>query len=49
MGFYILPTADDKEASAYQEKRYIQKKEHGKKFIYQEAQRTSFWTRGLKS
>jgi hypothetical protein len=25
-GFYILPRADDKEASTYQEKRYIQKK-----------------------
>jgi hypothetical protein len=29
-GFYILPRADDKEASTYQEKRYIQKKERGK-------------------
>jgi hypothetical protein len=28
-GFYILPRADDKEASTYQEKRYVQKK--GKK------------------
>jgi hypothetical protein len=27
MGFYILPRADDKEASTYQEKRYVQKKE----------------------
>jgi hypothetical protein len=26
-GFYILPRADDKEASTYQEKRYVQKKE----------------------
>jgi hypothetical protein len=26
MGFYILPRADDKEASTYQEKRYVQKK-----------------------
>jgi hypothetical protein len=26
MGFYILLRADDKEASMYQEKRYIQKK-----------------------
>jgi hypothetical protein len=25
-GFYILPRADDKEASTYQEKRYVQKK-----------------------
>jgi hypothetical protein len=31
MGFYILPRADDKEASTYQEKRYVQKKrERGK-------------------
>jgi hypothetical protein len=27
MGFYILPRADDKEASTYQEKRYVRKKE----------------------
>jgi hypothetical protein len=27
MGFYILPRADDKEASTYQDKRYVQKKE----------------------
>jgi hypothetical protein len=26
MGFYVLPRADDKEASTYQEKKYIQKK-----------------------
>jgi hypothetical protein len=26
-GFYILPRADDKEASMYQEKRYMQKVE----------------------
>jgi hypothetical protein len=26
MGFYILPSGDDKEASTYQEKRYVQKK-----------------------
>jgi hypothetical protein len=31
MSFYILPRADDKEASTYQEKRYVQKKETGKK------------------
>jgi hypothetical protein len=30
MDFYILPRADDKEASTYQEKRYVQKK-RGKK------------------
>jgi hypothetical protein len=28
--FYILPRADDKEASTYQEKRYVQKKEKRK-------------------
>jgi hypothetical protein len=50
MGFYILPRADDKEASTYQEKRYVQKKEkEEKESIYQEAQRTSSWTRGLTS
>jgi hypothetical protein len=32
-GFYILPRADDKEASTYQEKRYVQKK-RGKKGKY---------------
>jgi hypothetical protein len=26
-GFYILPRADDKEATRYQEKRYVQKVE----------------------
>jgi hypothetical protein len=26
IGFYILPKADDKEASTYQEKRHVQKK-----------------------
>jgi hypothetical protein len=31
MGFYILPRADDKDASTYQEKRYVQKKEKEKK------------------
>jgi hypothetical protein len=31
MGFYILPRADDKEASTYQEKRYIQKKRRERK------------------
>jgi hypothetical protein len=30
-GFYILPKADDKEASTYQEKRYIQKKKEREK------------------
>jgi hypothetical protein len=30
MGFYILPRADDKEASTYQEKGYVQNKERGK-------------------
>jgi hypothetical protein len=46
MGFYILPRADDKEASTYQEKRYMQKREES---ICQEVQRTSSWTRGLTS
>jgi hypothetical protein len=31
IGFYILPRADDKEASTYQEKRYVQKKRGNKK------------------
>jgi hypothetical protein len=30
-GFYILPRGDDKEASTYQEKRYVQKKERRRK------------------
>jgi hypothetical protein len=30
MGFSILPKADDKEVSTYQEKRYVQKKEEEK-------------------
>jgi hypothetical protein len=45
MGFYILPRADDKEASTYQEKRHVKK--WGS--IYQEAQHTSSWTQGLTS
>jgi hypothetical protein len=52
MGLYILPRADDKEASTYQEKRYVQKKRGNKKQwenIYQEAQHTSSLTRGLTS
>jgi hypothetical protein len=31
MGFYISPTTHDKEASVYQEKMYVEKKEKGKK------------------
>jgi hypothetical protein len=31
MGFYILPRADGKEESTYQEKRYVQKKRREKK------------------
>jgi hypothetical protein len=31
MGFYILPRADDKDASTYQEKRYVQKKRRERK------------------
>jgi hypothetical protein len=42
MGFYILPRADGKEESTYQEERYVQKKRKGKKVIYQEAHRTSY-------
>jgi hypothetical protein len=30
MGFYILPTADDKEELTYQNKGYVQKKGGGK-------------------
>jgi hypothetical protein len=30
-GFYILPRACDKEASMYQEKRYVQKRERKEK------------------
>jgi hypothetical protein len=45
-GFYILPRADDKEASTYQEKKYVKKKREN---IYQEPHRTSSWTRGLTS
>jgi hypothetical protein len=50
MGSYILPSAaEKKKGSTYQGRRYEQKKEREKKAIYQEAQRTSSWTRGLKS
>jgi hypothetical protein len=51
MGFYILPRADGKEESTYQEKRYVQKKEtkNNGKNNYQEAHNTSSWTRGLTS
>jgi hypothetical protein len=31
MGFYILPRADDKEASTYQEKRHVQKRRRERK------------------
>jgi hypothetical protein len=31
MGFYILPRADGKEESTYQEKRYIQKRREEKR------------------
>jgi hypothetical protein len=49
MGFFILLRADDKGASVHQEKEI--RKKRGKKWenIYQEAQRTSSWTRGLTS
>jgi hypothetical protein len=50
-GFYILLRVDDKGASMYQEKKIHTKKRDWKKWgsIYQEAQRTSSWTRGLTS
>jgi hypothetical protein len=44
-GFFILPSADNKRKD-----QRIQGEGTGKKeVIYQEAQHTSFWTRGLKS
>jgi hypothetical protein len=54
MGFYILPRADGKEESTYQEKDTYKKKRREKKQKtmgnnYQEAQHTSSWTRGLTS
>jgi hypothetical protein len=51
IGPYILPSANEKKRSAYQGRRYEQKRK-GKKeeeVIYQEAQSTSSWTRGLES
>jgi hypothetical protein len=46
-GSYILPSADDKiKINVSREKVREKKREE---VIYQEAQHTSFWTRGLKS
>jgi hypothetical protein len=46
-GSYILPSADDKrKINVSMEKVWEKKREE---VIYQEAQHTSFWTRGLKS
>jgi hypothetical protein len=44
MGFYILPTANDKEELTYQNKRYVQKKRE--KSICQEVEHTSFLDSG---
>jgi hypothetical protein len=50
MGSYILPSADDKRSiNVSREKVRTKKGEREKKVIYQEAQHTSSWTRGLKS
>jgi hypothetical protein len=47
MGFYILPTADDKEELMYQNKRYVQTKKG--ESICLEVEHTTSWTRGLTS
>jgi hypothetical protein len=44
-GSYILPSADDKRKINVSREKVREKEE----VIYQEAQHTSFWTRGLKS
>jgi hypothetical protein len=50
MGSYILPSADDKKKDQRIKGEGTNKKEREeKKVIYQEAQHTSSWTRGLKS
>jgi hypothetical protein len=51
-GSYILSSADDKRKINVSREKVRAKKDRGKKeeeVIYQEAQHTSFWTRGLKS
>jgi hypothetical protein len=47
MGFYILPTADDKEALTCQNKKMRTNKKE--EIICQEVEHTSSWTRGLTS
>jgi hypothetical protein len=47
MGFYILPTTDDKEELTYQNKRYVETKKG--ESICQEVEHTSSWTWGLTS
>jgi hypothetical protein len=49
MGSYILPSADDKRRINVSREKVRTKKRERKKVIYQEAQRTSSWTPGLKS
>jgi hypothetical protein len=46
-GSYILPSADDKRKINVSREKVREKMRE--KVIYQEAQHTSFWTRGLKS
>jgi hypothetical protein len=50
-GSYILPSADEKKKRDQRIKGEgtNKKEKEGKKVIYQEAQCTSPWTRGLKS
>jgi hypothetical protein len=50
-GSYIQPSADDKRSISVSREMVQKKKKKGerKKVIYQEAQRTSSWTRGLES
>jgi hypothetical protein len=49
-GSYILPSADDKRRiNVSREKVRTKKIERKKNVIYQEAQYTPSWTRGLKS
>jgi hypothetical protein len=46
-GSYILPSAEDKRKINVSREKVREKKRE--EVIYQEAQHTSFWTRGLKS
>jgi hypothetical protein len=47
-GSYMLPSADDKRKINVSKEK-VQGKTKREEVIYQEAQHTSFWTRGLKS